>query len=100
MLLELFADSDPIVVAEALYSATYHDEDWKWVQGLCLQFLKSEHVQIRWAAATCLGNLATFPKQLDLDLVLPVLHEASRDPAIRAPAEDRLADVKQFVKMQ
>jgi hypothetical protein len=98
--LELLADSDPMVVAEALYSATYHDADWKWVQGLCLQFLKSDHVPIRWAAATCLGDLATFHKRLDLDLVIPALREASSDPAIRAPAEDSLSFVKQFVKMQ
>jgi hypothetical protein len=99
-LLYRFASSNPEEVAETLYSATQHDPDWKWVQGWCLTFLKSEHVSVRWAAAACLGDLAMFHKHLDLDLVLPALSEVSADPAIASPVQESLSYIKQFVKVQ
>ena len=98
-LLYRLASKDPDEVAEALYSATYHDPDWKWVQGWCLTYLKSEHVGVRWAA-TCLGDLAMFHKRLDLDLVLAALHEAAGDSAIASSVEDSLSYINQFVKVQ
>lgn len=99
-LLSRFACSDPLEVAEALYSAAYHDPDWKWVQGWCLKFLKSEDVDIRWAAATCLGDLALFHKRLDLDLVLPALHAANNDPLIASTVQDSISYIKQAVRSQ
>ena len=87
-------------MAEALYSATYHDPDWQWVQGWCLTFLKSEHLAVRWAAATCLGDLAILRKHVDLDLVLPALLEVAGDPAIASPVQDSLSYIRQFVKTQ
>jgi hypothetical protein len=38
-LLNEFRSPDPEVVAEARFSATYHDADWRWVQEWCLRFL-------------------------------------------------------------
>jgi hypothetical protein len=64
-----------------------------------MKALKCDHVQVRWAAATCLGNLAVFHKRLDLDLVLPALHEAE-DAALVPAVHDALNDNKQFVKTQ
>jgi hypothetical protein len=95
-----FASDDPVEVAEALYSAAHHDPDWRWIQGWCLTFLKSKHVGVRWVAATCLGDLATFHKRLDLDLVLPALTEAAGDPAIALAVQDSLSCIRQFVKVQ
>jgi|SRR6516162_2982372 hypothetical protein len=72
------ASKDPEEIADALYSATYHDTDWRWVQERCLTFLKSPHVGVRWVAAACL--LAMHHKSLDVDLVVPALVEAADDP--------------------
>jgi hypothetical protein len=99
-LLASFESSDPKEVSQVLYSATYHDPDWRWVQEWCLKFLKSDHAGIRWAAATCLGDLAVFHKQLDLDLVLPALNAARSDPSIASTVEDRLSFITQAVKSQ
>ena len=91
------ASLEPGTIAEALYSAAYHDPDWRWVQGLCLEHLASPHIPVRWAAVTCLGDLAMFHKELDLDLVLPALRKASWDPAIRSPAEMSLMLIEHAV---
>jgi len=92
--------SDSETVASALYSAAYHDPDWRWVQDQCLNFLGSSDVGIRWAAATCLGDLAVFHKKLDLDKVLPRLLEASRDQAIRSTVQDSLDFIRHHIKVQ
>jgi len=94
------ASGDPERIGEALYSATYHDPDWRWVQEQCLRFLKHGNVCVRWAAATCLGDLAMFHKTLDLPRVLPELFEACKDEEIRRAAEESISFIKRAVKSQ
>lgn len=85
-LIARLANADPKVVAAALYSATRWDPDWQGVQQICVQYLASPHVPIRWAAATCLGDLAFFRRPLDCDIVIPALTTAMADPTISDPA--------------
>jgi hypothetical protein len=91
---------DPERIGVALYSATYHDPDWRWVQEQCLRFLKHGQAGVRWAAATCLGDLAMFHRTLDLPRVLPELAEACKDEEIRSVAEESISFIKQAVKPQ
>ena len=99
-LLELLESGDESCISIGLYSATYHDSDWKWVQAQCLRFLTHPSLPVRWAAATCLGDLSFFHRQLDLDLVLPALHQALNDPTIRSTVDDSLDQIRQSVKTQ
>lgn len=94
------SSGDPERISDALYSATHHDPDWRWVQDECLKFLKHADARVRWAAATCLGDLAMFHKVLDLSRVLPELIEAAKDESIRDPAETSISFIKQAVKPQ
>jgi hypothetical protein len=84
------------IVAEALYAATKHEGDWKWVQDTCLAALLSPSMQVRRAAATCLGDLAFLRRQLDAGVVIKALEQACEDPAIADPARVSLSMVKQF----
>jgi hypothetical protein len=95
-----FASKDPEEIVRALYTATRHDSDWKWVQGWLLTMLNSEHVQVRWAAATCLGDLAIIHRRVDLDLVVPALLEAATNPETESAANESLLTIKYFVKTQ
>ena len=88
---------NPEKIASALYSASRYDEDWKWAQDQCLRFLDSEHVPVRWAAATCLGDLAFFRRPLDVPLVVSALERAAKDPEIADPARFSLSMVKEFL---
>lgn len=96
-LITLLASENPYRVACALYSATRWDPDWPWVQQICLERLASFHLIIRWAAATCLGDLAFYRRPLGCDKVIPALTAAMRDPTISDPAAFSLSMVKQFV---
>jgi hypothetical protein len=97
-LISMLASDDPQAVAKALYSATRFEQDWKWVQDQCLHFLRSPDLPARWAAATCLGDLAFFRRPLELKVVLPALEAAVNDPEIAGPAEFSLSMVRQFMK--
>ena len=96
-LIERLQSGDPQVVAKALHAATRYGNDWKWAQNLCVEGLRSPEVAVRWAAATCLGDLALEKHPLDLEVVLPALELAVEDPLISDPAQFSLSMVRQFL---
>jgi hypothetical protein len=97
-LISQLENGDPQKVARALYSASKYDPDWKWVQDQCLKCLNSPEVSVRWAAATCLGDLAFLQRPLEIQIVLPALENATKDPKIADPAKFSLNMVKQFLE--
>jgi hypothetical protein len=96
--LEVMLKSDsPKTVAKALYAATKYELDWNWVQDHCLKALTSPEVPIRWAAATCLGDLALLRRPLDVEAVVPALEAATKDATIADPAAFSLSMVREFL---
>jgi hypothetical protein len=86
----------PAKIATALYAATKFDDDWNWVQEQCLTFVKHGSVEVRWAAVTCVGDLAFFRRPLKLETAIPALEKALTDPEIADPAQFSLSVIKQF----
>lgn len=87
-------------ISEALWSATYYDPEWPWVQNELLQHLNHADVWVRRTAATCLGLLAVFHKTMDLELVLSALYKAAEDPEVKSWVEDSLDDIRTQFKLQ
>ena len=67
------------------------------MQEQLLRFIGHGQREVRWASATCLGDLAMFHRTLNRDRVVPILEQALLDPEIRDAAEMSLSFVKQFV---
>jgi hypothetical protein len=88
--------ADPEVVASALYAAARSDEGTQWLEEECLKRLAFPELRIRWAAATCLGDLAFFRRPLDVNKVIPALEAAAEDPTISEAARFSLSMVRQF----
>jgi hypothetical protein len=99
-LAEALAGDDLEQIRSALYSASWYESDWRWTQENCLVFLRHPDHLVRWAAALSLGYIAQFQKHLDLDRVLPALHDAYADPAIRPSVGDSLDMIAQNIKTQ
>ena len=95
-----FKSDDPEQIRSALYSAAWYEKDWRWTQEYCLNFLDHPNYLVRWAAALSLGYIAQFHKQLDLERVLPALHKAQSDPAIRSTVGDSLDLISQNIVKQ
>jgi hypothetical protein len=87
---------DPVRISKALYAACRCENDCSWLQNECLRFLKAESVTVRWAAATCLGDLAMFKRPIDPKKVLAALEEAAQDVSIADPAKFSISLVRQF----
>jgi len=96
----MLQSSVPEQIGEALWSATYHDPDWRWVQQQCLNCLAHADLWVRRNAATCLGLLAVFHKKLDVHLVLPALHNAAADLELKPWVEDSLSDIRLNIQLQ
>ena len=90
--------TDSQTVAYALYAATRYEQDTDWVQNHCLKRLTAPDVTVRWAAATCLGDLAFLRRPLNARVVISALERAANDPAISDPANLSLSMIKQFLK--
>jgi hypothetical protein len=46
-LILLIEGGDPEAIAKALYAAARCEDDWRWVQNLCVEGLKSPELPIR-----------------------------------------------------
>ncbi len=94
---EIFASGTGLELSTALVGIAFHEPDWRWVQGICLQFARHPDVGVRSTAAICLGHLSRIHRTLDLDIVLPVLHELAREPGTGGQASDALDDIETYL---
>jgi hypothetical protein len=92
--------NDSEQIRSALYSAAWYEEDWRWTQENCLTYLRHPDALVRWAAALSLGYIAQFHKHLDLERVLPALHDAHSDPAISSTVGDALEMIAMNIRTQ
>ena len=97
---EILRGNDLEQICEALWSAVYYDPDWRWVQQQCLNYLVHPDLSVRCCAAMLLGVLAVFHKELDVDLVVPALHQAAEEAALRPWVEDSLSDIRHNIRFQ
>jgi len=77
-----FESSETEVIITSLVAASFHLDDWRWVQDKCLTFLASSDNQLRKAAIVCLGTIARMHGELDLKKVIPILKGLEKDPLI------------------
>lgn len=89
--------SNPETVAKALYSATWYERDTEWLQEECLTKLISPELEVRWAAAVCLGVMAFYRRPLDVEKVIPALEAAAQDQSISMHANNSLIMVREFL---
>ena len=95
LLLDLNSN-DPDRVSKALYSACRTESDTEWLENICIDGLDSAEPKVRWAAATCLGDLALFRHKLNIGRVVPALEKALDDSTISGPARVSLDMVNEF----
>jgi len=93
-----FKSGSPAAICHALVNLTYFEEDWRWVQDLCLRYAQDSDKQIAGAAISCLGHIARIHKKIDREKVVPMLTSFKEDSSLKGRAEDALEDISIFVK--
>jgi hypothetical protein len=91
------ASQDEETVCDALVRIAFHEQDWRWAQDQCLKLNGHPSARVRALVATCLGHIARIHEVLDLERVIPVLHELARDLQVRGQVQDALDDIHMFV---
>jgi hypothetical protein len=97
-ILQSLESSDPHEIHDALESAAYWDEDWRWVQMQLLRFSQHDSDEICWAVALGFTFLAVFHGEIDEPLVMPVLAQMKQQrPRLTGVVEEAEADIEHFV---
>ncbi|MEF2246496.1 hypothetical protein [Paenibacillus sp. IITD108] len=87
-------------IINALLGLAFNEQDWKWVQDICLQFSNNSNYKVRGIAILCFGHLARIHGQLETELVLPIVKKALNDSNefVRGHANSALDDIQFFLK--
>lgn len=84
-------------IRDALISASYWDEDWKWAQQQLVNFAEHEDELVLWAVVAGLGFIAAFHGEIDEKTVLPILNRLKARPALASDVEETLSEIGHFV---
>ncbi|GAA4708245.1 hypothetical protein [Promicromonospora umidemergens] len=87
-------DGESLPLREAMISAAFHIDDWKWLQGQYVELLGHDDPWVRKVAATCLAHVARIHRRLDVAVVRPLIEALLDDPETRGHAEDALEDIE------
>ena len=94
--LDAFESDDPGRICRALVAISFHDEDWQWVQNVCLRYLESNNPEICSLAAVCLGHVARIHGKIDKGLVLASIRSKMGNEKIKGILEDACDDIDAF----
>jgi hypothetical protein len=96
---EAILESGPAeAISLTLIRLALHHDDWRWVQGKCLEFVEHGDVWVRRNSATALGHLARLHGELDVTPVLAALQKLKLDPQVASWAEAAIDDLTIFLR--
>lgn len=88
---------ESLPLREAMISAAFHIDDWRWLQGQYVELLQHDDPWVRKVAATCLAHVARIHRHLDVAVVRPLIEVLLDDPDTRGHAEDAIEDIREAV---
>jgi len=84
-------------IRDALISAAYWDEDWRWAQQQLIKFAEYDDDLVLWAVVAGLGFIAAFHGEIDESTALPALNRIRQRTALAHDVEETLAEIDHFV---
>jgi len=84
-------------IRDALISAAYWDDDWRWAQQQLVKFAEHEDDLVLWAVIAGVGFIAAFHGEIDKKTVLPILNRLKERAALAGYVEETLAEIDHFV---
>ena len=97
-ILASLAGGNPSEIIDALYSAAYWDDDWRWAQEQLLRFAEHDNYKVLWAVVQGLGYIAVFHGEIDQERVEPVLARLKALPTIAPEVEETEEEIDHFVR--
>lgn len=87
-------------VISAVLSAALHDNDWAWVQNICLSQLDHPSRWVKQACITGLGHVVRLHGKLDLDVVAAKLAAYRESDELSGSIQDLFGDINIFHRFQ
>jgi hypothetical protein len=84
-------------IRDALISAAYWDDDWRWAQRQLVNFADHDVELVLWSIIAGLGFIAVFNGEIDEETALPILNRLKDRPSLAAEVEETLAEIDHFV---
>jgi hypothetical protein len=84
-------------IRDALISAAYWDEDWRWAQEQLINFAEHDDELVLWAVIAGLGFIAAFHGEIEKETALTILNRLKERPALTGEVEETLAEIDHFV---
>jgi len=97
---ELLTGGSAEAIQIALLSAALYDPDGKWSETLCVKYLDDPDLSVKAAAITGLGHVARIHGTLDLNVVLPKLELAEKEPTLAGRVSDVRDDITIFMRRE
>ncbi|HLJ88956.1 MAG TPA: hypothetical protein VKZ53_19205 [Candidatus Angelobacter sp.] len=98
---QALSTDSPEAIHDALISAAYWDEDWRWAQHLLVRFAEYDNEKVLWAVALGLGYIAVFHGEIDEEIVCPILaHIKGTRPALASVVQETEEEIEHFVKLR
>ncbi|MBN8858972.1 MAG: hypothetical protein J0H29_11325 [Sphingobacteriales bacterium] len=85
-------------ITTTLVSIAFYENDWEWVQNICLEYLQHPNENISGLAATCLGHIARIHGKMDKKKVIAKLNKRLNDFQIGGRVEDAINDIEMYIK--
>lgn len=97
--MESLSRGSPNEVLDALISACYWDDDWKWALQELRKFAEHCDDLVLWAVATGVGFIAAFNGEIDEHEAHSILTrlKANANSTVAAAAAEAEADIEHFV---
>ncbi len=86
-------------IVGALLSLSFYDEDWEYVENICIEYSNHSDSKVRGISILCFGHLARIHEQLHIEKVMPIINKAliDKDDFIRKHAYDAKDDINTFL---
>lgn len=85
-------------IGTALISIGLYEPDGAWAQQICLHYMSNSKEHLMAPAITALGHLARRFGELEMDKVLPALHDAGEKyPSLNGTISDAMDDIEMFI---
>jgi hypothetical protein len=94
----LRSEAAPVEIAQAMVSAAFRIDDWRWLEDRFVELLSHDDPGLRGTAAMCLGHVARIHGHLHIARVRPLVEELLQVQSTSGKAEDALEDIDAFAK--
>jgi hypothetical protein len=91
--------NEPEGLSRAVLAVTFHDQDWRYAQELCVRLSGHRHEIVRGNAVLGFGHIARTHRKLDRQIVRPIIARALKDKEgyVRRQAQAAKDDTEHFL---